>query len=61
MSQFLINFHLPLAKDNNVNVGDKVIVYPWVHCGICKPCVQGACNLCSGQYNREIGQCDQGG
>ena len=31
---------------NNFNVGDKVLVYPWLGEGTCSACLSGEQNLC---------------
>lgn len=31
---------------SNISVGDRVSIYPWIHCGSCRYCLQGLENLC---------------
>jgi propanol-preferring alcohol dehydrogenase len=36
------------AEPVGVNVGDRVVVYPWVGCGVCRKCGAGKENICEG-------------
>ncbi|HEX8374073.1 MAG TPA: alcohol dehydrogenase catalytic domain-containing protein, partial [Geminicoccaceae bacterium] len=36
----------PDAGDQGVGVGDRVIVYPWIGCGVCAACRRGEELLC---------------
>ncbi|WP_457640035.1 zinc-binding dehydrogenase [Persephonella sp.] len=38
------------AGVKNVKVGDKVIVYPGISCGVCERCLSGQDNLCSSYF-----------
>jgi propanol-preferring alcohol dehydrogenase len=42
-----------------VNIGDSVLVYPWLGCGTCKTCTNGNENLCD--TPRSIGLFQDGG
>ena len=33
---------------SRLRVGDPVIVYPWIGCGVCRKCIAGRENLCEG-------------
>ena len=42
-----------------VNVGDLVLVYPWIGCGICSTCKKGDTNLC--EAPKSLGVFQNGG
>lgn len=44
----------------HASIGDERIVYPWIGCGDCHRCKEGAANLCSIQ-NRSLGVFNHGG
>ena len=43
----------------NVNVGDMVLVYPWIGCGSCSTCNKGDTNLC--ESPKSLGVFQNGG
>lgn len=35
--------------EGSSRVGERVVVYPWIGCGVCRKCISGAENLCEGK------------
>ncbi len=44
-----------------VNIGDKVVAYPWIGCGQCSTCKRGDENLCNRSNGKVLGVNAQGG
>ena len=46
---------------DNLKVGDRVVIFPWIGCGTCGYCSQGMNNFCPDSFNHDMGVVTPGG